>query len=122
MGAGIIGVGSDVLVIHGTKQFHECHIKAAGDRIVAATYLMAAAACQGEVMLTEAPFVYMKSTLQVLKQMGCNVRKDGNRLILFPIRYPILFRISKQNLIRDFPRMSSHSLWRLFVFIQRECL
>lgn len=88
MGAGIIGVGSDVLVIHGTKQFHECHIKAAGDRIVAATYLMAAAACQGEVMLTEAPFVYMKSTLQVLKQMGCNVRKDGNRLILCSHQIP----------------------------------
>ena len=82
MGAFITGIGSDILVIHGTEYFHGCQLKASGDRIVAATYLMAAAACQGEVMLTDAPCAYMQSSFHVLKQMGCIVREEGTRVIL----------------------------------------
>ncbi len=80
MGGHIEGAGSDTILVYGVAELHDCSMKVSGDRIVAATYLMAAAACGGEIMVTEAPCNYMNTSLAVLEQMGCKIRKEERQV------------------------------------------
>ena len=82
MGACIDGVGSGILRIRGVKRLRECCVSACGDRIVAATYLMAVAACGGEAMLTETPVSYMGASLDVMRRMGCRLKSEGDRVLV----------------------------------------
>lgn len=80
MGGHIEGAGSDTILVYGVAELHDCSMKVSGDRIVAATYLMAAAACGGEIMVIEAPCNYMNTSLAVLEQMGCKIRKEERQV------------------------------------------
>ena len=77
-GARILGAGSDEIIIMGVKQLEETEYRVEADRIVAGTYLFAAAGCGGTVELAEAPVMQMQSVLRVLRQMGAVVQADGD--------------------------------------------
>ena len=51
MGASIRGIGTDALIIEGGLPLHDSRFVIGGDRIVAGTYLLAAASCSGEVIV-----------------------------------------------------------------------
>ena len=77
MGASVRGAGSATVVIEGRKKLHGCTHLVRPDRIVAATYLCAAAATGGCVYLRRAEYRHMASVLCVLQRSDCDVRSDG---------------------------------------------
>lgn len=81
MGALIEGVGTDVLIIKGTGQLSSCDYCNVYDRIVAGTYLLAAAAIPSEIRLYGIDDIgYMKNIIQVVSDLGVNVMKYDNCL------------------------------------------
>ena len=76
MGAKINGAGSSFIQIDGVEKLHGAEYTVMPDRIVAATYLAAAAATDGEVFLTEADTKSMGSMLHVLSEMGPLIKAD----------------------------------------------
>lgn len=77
MGACVRGAGSSTVVVEGQKALHGCTHRVCPDRIVAATYLCAAACAGGCVYLRRADWRQMAAVLCVLRQSGCDIRSDG---------------------------------------------
>ena len=77
MGACVQGAGSATVVVEGRKKLHGCVHRVRPDRIVAATYLCAAAASGGCIYLRRADYRQMAAVLCVLRQSGCDIRSDG---------------------------------------------
>ncbi len=81
-GAHIAGDGTTVICVSGVNTLHPCEHNVIPDRIVAATYLSAAAMCGGDVYISRADENHLISVLPALEQMGCNIKsdKDGMRI------------------------------------------
>lgn len=77
MGACVRGAGSSTVVVEGGKDLHGCTHRVRPDRIVASTYLCAAACTGGCVYLRRADWRQMAAVLCVLRQSGCDIRSDG---------------------------------------------
>lgn len=78
MGAKIEGIGSDSLTIHGVKSLTGCAYKVMADRIEAGTYLTAAAATRGRVMLRDADPKTLDAVLLKLEEAGAQIRTGDN--------------------------------------------
>ena len=76
MGAEIEGIGTSDLIVHGVKKLHGATYRVMADRIEAGSYACAAAITGGEVRLEGANEKDMASTLQALKDIGCEVTSD----------------------------------------------
>ena len=76
MGARINGAGSSFIQIDGVEKLHGAEYTVMPDRIVAATYLAAAAVTDGEVFLKDADTKSMGAMLHVLAEMGPFIRAD----------------------------------------------
>jgi UDP-N-acetylglucosamine 1-carboxyvinyltransferase len=78
-GANIHGAGETSVVIEGRRPLHGCAYTVMPDRIVAATYLSAAAATGGEIFLRGAQERHLATVLSVLRQAGCEITggEDG---------------------------------------------
>lgn len=81
MGAQVYGTGSSVITIHGVDTLHGADYTIMPDRIVAATYLAAAAATGGEICLTDVNPYDMGAMLHVLEEMGVRFRCEKNTII-----------------------------------------
>lgn len=77
MGIQIYGIGTEKLFVLGGKCKKHVEFTICTDRIVAGTYLLAVAGTGGEVILKNAPLDHMKSTIQILGQMGAVLSRDG---------------------------------------------
>ena len=79
MGAQIDGIGSETLVIEGTKRLHGTAYRVMPDRIEAGSYACAALATRGNVELVGANADHMDATLGALRCAGAIVelRKDS---------------------------------------------
>ncbi len=73
MGVPVRGAGTGRIRIEGKRQLRQTSYRITGDRIVAGTYLAAAAATGGEVRLTGIYTPYMASVLQAFRKCGCDV-------------------------------------------------
>ncbi len=73
MGASIEGLGSPTLHIRGVEQLRPAAVEVIPDRIEAATFLIAAAATQGEVTITHARADHLQTVLEHLQQVGCRL-------------------------------------------------
>lgn len=73
MGADIHGMGTENIVIYGVKRLKDVSFTISGDRIVAATYLAAAAVTGGDIRIFNVWERELKATLQILACMGCRV-------------------------------------------------
>lgn len=73
MGAKVSGAGSSFITIKGVKSLKGAEYSVMPDRIVAATYLAAAAATDGEVFLDNADPSSMGAMIHVLREMGARV-------------------------------------------------
>lgn len=82
MGAKITGSGSDTIRIEGVKKLYGVEHEIIPDRIAAATYLSCAAATHGTVILRHINPGHMDAMTAVLKEMGCRIYDEKNRLIL----------------------------------------
>ena len=70
MGAKIIGVGSHILEVEGVSKLSGCTHKVMPDRIEAATYAIAAAITEGEIILNNAKSEHLSSFINVMKESG----------------------------------------------------
>lgn len=82
MGARISGAGSDTIRIDGVKKLYGVEHEIIPDRIAAATYLSCAAATKGTIVLRRVCPNHMDAMTAVLKEMGCKIYQEKNRLIL----------------------------------------
>ncbi len=72
-GADISGAGTGTIVIRGVKKLHGCTYRIMPDRIVAATWLAAAAEAGGELCLRHVSAADMESILDVFEEMNCRI-------------------------------------------------
>ncbi len=73
VGADISGAGTGTVTINGVDSFDSCEYSVMGDRIVAATYLTAAAVTGGSVKATGVCPEALKPVLSVFEQCGAGV-------------------------------------------------
>lgn len=82
MGARIHGAGCHTIVIDGVRKLRGVTWEPMADRIVAGTLLCAGAVTGGEVELTRAPVKDMIAINAKLREMGCDVCEEEQRIIL----------------------------------------
>jgi len=81
MGARISGGGSSTIMIHGVNALHGCTYRAIPDRIVAGTYLLAAAITGGDVTIPNVCIEHIKVLMNKLTESGCSiVCEDGLKI------------------------------------------
>ncbi len=74
LGARVSGAGSSTILIEGGRALHGGEHTVIGDRIVAATYLAAAAAAGGDVSARGVDWRHLSTVTSVLREAGCDVR------------------------------------------------
>ena len=82
MGADISGIGTSVITIKGADKLHGAAYTIMPDRIVAATYLAAAAATGGSITLKKANPRDMGAMLHILREMGADIHCAGDMITL----------------------------------------
>ncbi|WP_027625412.1 UDP-N-acetylglucosamine 1-carboxyvinyltransferase [Clostridium lundense] len=78
MGANIKGAGTDVIRITGVKELQGCSYSVIPDQIEAGTYMIAAAACGGEVTINNVIPKHLESISAKLIEMGADVIENGD--------------------------------------------
>lgn len=81
-GAKIHGAGTHTVVIEGVKELYPCEHSVIPDRIVAATYMGAAALTGGELMINSCRPEDMHSTVSLFEQMGASIYPQKDRLYI----------------------------------------
>lgn len=97
-GAKIYGAGKSTIVIDGVPELHEAEYRVIPDRIVAVTYLCAAAATGGELLLTDVLPEQFDSVLPVFDQFGCKLKTSDHSVYL---KAPLRLKAAKT--IRTMP-------------------
>ena len=82
LGAEVYGAGGSTVTIAGRHRLHGCEHRCIGDRIVAATYLAAAAAVGGKMVLNGVDYRHLATVTTVLQQAGCTVHTSPRQIIL----------------------------------------
>jgi UDP-N-acetylglucosamine 1-carboxyvinyltransferase len=82
MGCKISGAGSELIRIEGVKKLHDVEYTVIPDRVVAATYLTAAAITNGEVELVNVIPDHIRSVLYVLNDCNCDIMVGNNSITL----------------------------------------
>lgn len=73
MGADIRGAGTDVIKINGVEELHGCEYSVVPDQITAGTYMIAAAATEGDVLIKNVIPKHLDSIGAKLIEMGAEV-------------------------------------------------
>lgn len=82
MGAQVYGAGTDTIIINGVKKLKEARYKAMPDRIVAGTYLTAAAITGGKTRLNGISPAYLNPVISKLEEVGCKINIENNSVHL----------------------------------------
>lgn len=81
-GALVLGGGESVITVSGSTPRRDVEHTILPDRIEAATFLCAAAACGGEVTLMGTEPEHVGTVIQCLRDAGCTVRSAGRTITL----------------------------------------
>lgn len=73
MGANIKGAGTDVIRIKGVNRLHGCTYSIIPDQIEAGTFMMAAAATRGDIVIKDVIPKHLESITAKLLEMGCKL-------------------------------------------------
>lgn len=79
-GARISGAGEGTVYIEGTEAFHSAQYTVMPDRIVACTYMAAAAVTGSDILLEDIRVHQLASVIQCFEQCGCQIIARQNRL------------------------------------------
>ncbi len=82
MGAKIEGAGSDMISITGVEKLHGAAHRIMPDRIESGTFLVAAAATRGSIMLHDTRADILDSILEKLIEAGAHIRVEGDGIHL----------------------------------------
>ena len=75
-GARIYGAGSDTITVYGVKKLHKTRHSIIPDRIVAVTYMAAAAMTKSKITVNNVMPSHIVSVLSVFKESGCEIRSS----------------------------------------------
>ena len=75
MGADVHGAGTDVIKIHGVKQLHGCNYSIIPDQIEAGSYMVAAAATGGDVLIKNVTPKHLEPITAKLRRAGVEVEE-----------------------------------------------
>ena len=78
MGANIKGAGTDVIRINGVPSLHKTEYTIIPDQIEAGTYLMAAAATQGDITVKNVIPKHLECIYAKLSEIGCQVEESDD--------------------------------------------
>jgi len=78
MGANVKGAGTDVIRIIGVKELTGCTYSVIPDQIEAGTFMIAAAACGGEITINNVIPKHLESISAKLMEMGAEVIEGGD--------------------------------------------
>ena len=86
MGANIMGAGTDVIKIHGVKKLHGANYSIIPDQIEAGTFMVAAAATNGNVLIKNVIPKHLESISDKIVKIGATVEEydDSIRVIGAP--------------------------------------
>lgn len=79
-GAKVLGAGTSIITIEGVNRLDSCSHKVVADRIVAGTYMIAAAMTKGEVVFNDIITNHLLSTISKLKEVGVDIYSNGSSL------------------------------------------
>lgn len=82
MGANIKGAGTDIIRVVGVDELKGCSYSVIPDQIEAGTYMIAAAACGGEVIVENVIPKHLESISAKLIEMGAEVIEGGDSVIV----------------------------------------
>lgn len=82
MGARVRGAGSSSVTVEGKQPLHDSTYRIMPDRIVAATYLCAAASAGGDVKILGARERHLSTVTAILREAGCRVESDSGGIAL----------------------------------------
>ena len=99
IGVKVTGGGSSVIEVSGTDTFYDVTHKIIPDRIVAATYMTAAAVTRGDITLENISYNHIIPTLSVLERMGADITRETEN----SIRIKTDKRLNNINVIRTSP-------------------
>ncbi|MTI70320.1 MAG: UDP-N-acetylglucosamine 1-carboxyvinyltransferase [Firmicutes bacterium] len=80
MGADVRGAGTDVIRINGVEELHGCTYSVIPDQIEAGTYMVAAAATKGDVIVDNVIPKHLESVTAKLKEIGVEVEEYGESI------------------------------------------
>lgn len=83
MGADIKGAGTDVIRINGVDKLSGCTYKVIPDQIEAGTYMIAAAATKGDIIIDEIIPKHLEPITAKLKEMGMGIEEYGDSIRVF---------------------------------------
>ena len=75
MGADVHGAGTDVIKIHGVKEMHGCNYSIIPDQIEAGSYMVAAAATGGDVLVKNVTPKHLEPITAKLRRAGIEVEE-----------------------------------------------
>ena len=81
MGANIRGAGTDVIKIKGVPKLHKTEYSIIPDQIEAGTFMMAAAATQGDVTVMNVIPKHLEATTAKLVEIGCEVEEFDDAVV-----------------------------------------
>ena len=116
MGADIKGAGTDVIRINGVEKFHGCTYSIVPDMIEAGTYMFAAAATKGDVVLKNVIPKHLEAITAKLNEIGCEVEEGDDSVRVVASKAAHAERMSRRCPIRAFRRICSRRsrrCWRL---------
>ncbi len=82
MGARIRGQGTDVIAIEGVERLGGVDYAVMPDRIEAGTFLAAAAATRGDIVITHAPVAALDAVVDKLREAGAQVSADAGTVAI----------------------------------------
>ena len=80
MGANIKGAGTDTIRINGVEHLHGCQYTIVPDMIEAGTYMMAAAATCGDVVLRNIIPKHLEAITAKLEEIGCEIEEGDDSI------------------------------------------
>ncbi|MBC7427590.1 MAG: UDP-N-acetylglucosamine 1-carboxyvinyltransferase [Bacteriovorax sp.] len=83
MGGNVKGIGTRTIVVTGVKELKEATYEAIGDRIEAATYLMAALATKSEIEIKGVNPRHLDFVIETLQTMGAKIVTDDSSIKVF---------------------------------------
>ena len=89
IGGKIRGAGSSTIIVEGVERLGSGHYKPIADRIIAGTYLIAAAMTKGSVKLVNANYQDVYALLNKLRNAGCKIDYDASSITLECSKRPI---------------------------------
>ena len=112
MGANIRGAGTDVIRIKGVEKFHDTEYSVIPDQIEAGTFMMAAAATRGDVLIKNVIPKHLETISAKLIEIGAEIEESDDAVRVVAAQRLRHTHRSRHFHIRDFLQICSHR-WQL---------